>query len=92
MTPCIGWDGPCPVYGQFHGCNVDADTHNGKHHLCDCGATLNYRGVHNGRFTKDPTIGHGTYAMYRRHIRAGETPCVECRRANAERVARQKAS
>lgn len=27
-------------------------------------------------------MSHGTYAGYQRHIRAGDTPCDECRTAN----------
>ena len=30
------------------------------------------------------TDQHGTYAAYQRHIRAGDAPCADCRRAAAE--------
>lgn len=40
MTACIGWDGPCPDHGQFHGCTIDANQpHPHRKHRCTCGAT-----------------------------------------------------
>jgi hypothetical protein len=34
-TPCIGWEGPCSLNGQFHAC-TRRDGHIGDH-VCKCG-------------------------------------------------------
>lgn len=77
MTACIGWDGPCPMWGQFHGCVRDLDNpHADRQHVCDCGA----RTVADRR--RRP-VTCGTEHGYRRHLRAGEPACTPCRQAHA---------
>jgi hypothetical protein len=41
------------------------------------------RGVNVGHPGRPVTKPHGTVAAYRRHQRAGETPCEVCKQANA---------
>ena len=49
-------------------------------------------GAGTGKPGRPVTKGCGTVAAYRRHLKAGETPCEACRAANRDMIARWRHS
>jgi hypothetical protein len=96
VTACIGWDGPCVVYGQFHGCRYPENGHVNKPHRCECGAETTIRGGALNSIGPRRVAGCGTDSGYKRHRYLGEDACPQCKHAHSAYVqtgkARRKAS
>lgn len=76
MSACIGWHGPCDLYGDMHGCRFP-DGHHGRH-VCLC--------AHQAPVLRQrPRVAQcGTDSGYYRHRRNDEDACGPCLEAHTK--------